>query len=1458
MDSEGDQGFPTIAESHGGPARSRSGHDLACFAHAPLAVMVVDASGRYIEVNRAACRLTGYEEAELLAMSVADIVAEESRDAGLQHFARVKEAGRASGEFAVIRKDGSKRWITCDAVKLAEDRFMAFKLDTTDRRNAEEALRRSQSELRAIYDHNPVMMCVIDADRQVLYCNRALSLFVGKPEEELKGDRACGILGCINALDDPRGCGYGSNCASCSLRKAILDTFQTGASHAGIDYRATVEGAGDRRKMVFSASTSLIQHGGQARLLLCLNDITERIRAEEAIRESELRFRTLAEKSPAGVYLTDTEGKCLYVNPRWCDMAGLTREEAIGDGWVQGLHPEDRANIRANWYRMATSGGNWGWEYRFQTRDGRTTWVWGTAAPLRDEHGTTRGYIGTNLDITERKQAEERIRLLAELLDASPASTTVHDAQGNFLYANEKTFSLHGLSREEFFQLNLHQLDVPESEGLIEPRLREIAEKGGASFEVHHYRKDGTTVPLRVDAKPARWGDQEVFLSVASDVSAQKRTEHALREREARLRGILDAASESVFLIDREGIVLECNETTARRLGKTVEGLLGKSIYSLLPPDLAQSRRAEVQKVVESREPVQFEDQRAGVWFEHTVYPVFDDAGAVAQLAIFGRDVSERRENQETLLLQSLVLDQIQDRVTVTDLQGVITYVNDAECLSLKRSRESLIGQSVLTYGDDPNRGATQLDIIRTTLADGEWRGEVINYASDGSEIVMDCRTSLVKDDRGQPLAMCGIGTDITQRKQAEESLRQSEEHYRVLAETMLQGVVHQDRDGTIISMNPAAERILGKNRGQFLGSSSVKEEAFTIREDGSPFPGTEHPAMVALRTGQPLRGVVMGVFNPKVHAHRWINVDAVPLFRPGEEHPYQVYTVFEDITERKQAAQQMLEMERRLLHAQKLESLGILAGGIAHDFNNILAGIMGYADLLKVRLPPSEPAREDVEVIKKAVQRAADLTRQMLAYSGKGKFVVEPVDLSRIVADTRKMLEVSVSKKATLSYNLASGLPAMEADPAQVHQVVLNLVINASEALGEDSGVIAITTHAVQLSETQWAAVRTGSEAGAGHYVCLEIADTGCGMSRETLGKIFDPFYSTKFTGRGLGLAAVHGIVRGHKGGLRVVSEPGEGTTFQVFFPASVVAAPASEVEAGTASRPGSGTVLVVDDEEIVRNTAKRMIEHAGFSVLTANDGEEAIRVYRQHRSEVVCVILDLTMPKLNGEETLRGLRAINPGICAILSSGFSEDNATERFSDLGLGGFIQKPYRLDTMTNTLRRALASSGKEISASGDADTMSVSTPPSSSTPHALARSQPEGGLPRREGGTVLLVDDDAMCRTSTQILFEQAGFSVLTARDGEEAVQVFKAQREQIVCVFLDLNLPGMNGEETLRAIRQMDRRVHAIVTSGCTADTMKRRLAGVEVLEFIQKPDPLDTAIERLQEAVRTRLDSV
>ena len=408
------------------------------------------------------------------------------------------------------------------------------------------------------------------------------------------------------------------------------------------------------------------------------------------------------------------------------------------------------------------------------------------------------------------------------------------------------------------------------------------------------------------------------------------------------------------------------------------------------------------------------------------------------------------------------------------------------------------------------------------------------------------------------------------------------------------------------------------------------------------------------------------------------------------------------EVTERKQAEEERLSLERQVQHAQKLESLGVLAGGIAHDFNNLLMAILGNADLALGELSPMSPARDNLQEIEKASRRAAGLAKQMLAYSGKGRFVVEPIELGELVKEMAHLLEVSISKKVVLKYNFAENLPPFDGDVTQIRQVVMNLITNASEAIGDKSGAIALSTGAMDCDRAYLDGVNEVLRAGLdeplpeGVYTYVEVADTGCGMDAETIQKIFDPFFTTKFTGRGLGMSAVLGIVRGHQGAIKIYSEVGKGTTFKLLFPASEP--PEEERELAQAKQgtsedvpvPGfSGTILLVDDEETVRVVSKQMLERMGFTVLTAPDGREALKVFREHAGEIVCVLLDLTMPHMDGDEAFREMRRLHPGVTVILCSGYNEQDATQRFPGKGLAGFIQKPYTLAALEEKLREVL-------------------------------------------------------------------------------------------------------------------------------------------------------------------------
>ncbi|MBU1626861.1 response regulator, partial [bacterium] len=390
-------------------------------------------------------------------------------------------------------------------------------------------------------------------------------------------------------------------------------------------------------------------------------------------------------------------------------------------------------------------------------------------------------------------------------------------------------------------------------------------------------------------------------------------------------------------------------------------------------------------------------------------------------------------------------------------------------------------------------------------------------------------------------------------------------------------------------------------------------------------------------------------------------------------------YGIAEDITEQMRAEKERRSLEAQIQHAQKLESMGVLAGGIAHDFNNLLMGILGNASIALMELSLESPVTRRIQQIETTALRASELTNQMLAYSGKGAFVIQPLNLSRLVEEMSHLLETVISKKAVLKFDFADYLPLIEGDATQIRQIVMNLITNASDAIGDKSGIITITTGSIEVDRNYFFGTYLNENMEEGIYVFFEVSDTGSGMNEETKSKIFDPFFSTKFKGRGLGLAAVLGIVRGHKGAIKVYSESGRGTSFKVLFPCAKNQDINIEIEKMKKESEWSseGTVLVVDDVETVRSVAKIILEKFGFKVLTARDGKEGVEVFEEFKDEIILVILDMTMPRLSGEEAFMEMRKIKSDVRVILSSGYKEKEATCHFAGKGLAGFIQKPYR-------------------------------------------------------------------------------------------------------------------------------------------------------------------------------------
>ena len=550
---------------------------------------------------------------------------------------------------------------------------------------------------------------------------------------------------------------------------------------------------------------------------------------------------------------------------------------------------------------------------------------------------------------------------------------------------------------------------------------------------------------------------------------------------------------------------------------------------------------------------------------------------------------------------------------------------------------------------------------MRTRQGGWRWihsRGTVIERAQDGT-----------------PLRIAGTHLDLTERKEGEA------EKNRLLdiIEASPDFIASADLEHRIVYLNPAYRRLLGITdpaaaRNLRISDTHPEWAAKIIMEEAIPAV-LEHGSWLGDNAMRDSRGREVPVSQ------------LIILQRDNNGKPAAHSTIARDISRQKEVEAVRLATERKILQAQKLESLGVLAGGIAHDFNNLLTAILGNASLAELDLPNDSPVQAPLQQIRKASLRAAELCKQMLAYSGRGHFNASRVDLSELVADTKQLLQVSITKKCVLICDLSRGLPQVDVDQGQIRQVLVSLVINASDAIGERSGTIRVSTGLTRRESAAPAPVHYSAELPPGDYVFLEVEDNGVGMRPDVSARIFEPFFTTKFAGRGLGLSAALGIVHGHHGAIGFQSVPGRGSRFRFLLPAAGgPAGPAQDAAPAAAAQVRRlGTILVVDDEETVRSVAARLLESAGFDIVLAEDGRQALEIFRRRAGDFTAVLLDLTMPHMNGEETFRELRKVRPDVPVVLMSGFSEEDSVERFAGRELAGFVPKPFDRDSLVGKL-----------------------------------------------------------------------------------------------------------------------------------------------------------------------------
>lgn len=1051
-----------------------------------------------------------------------------------------------------------------------------------------------------------------------------------------------------------------------------VNAFSNGKlSHYRADVR--VETPDGRIKWLSDCSIPIYDDSGVViGSLGILQDVTERKISEDALRVSEEKYRLLVESLNEGLFVEDDNGIITYANRKFCEMLGYERDEILNRSTSDFLTQESLENLVHHGKRRGENENSL--EVEWQTKNHLIITALISPIAIPDVANQQTLKISAVVDITRRVKAEravlehnEHLRILNEVAKIVTGSRTSKEIAERLLNVIRRSMTCDAFSLCQYVEnhdrlVPLCCFDTIDRE-IVEVTDRGLVEKPDRILS----RVIAEREPILIQRGQSQHQDENseekcfrfpsvIFVPLVVNertiglISIQSNEFHAYTEKNLDLLIAIaqqtGPALEASLLSEK----ISQSEEQEREFGEKLTRLIKLTNILTSSDSLDTLSRKAVEL---GRTQLGFD--RISLWYMSDKPGIAVGSFGVSET---GEVRDERKSRVEYIpgAPMSIILDKTRPWVTV-------------EQAALSDHKGKVVGKGTLA-------------------ASAIWDGENVIGCLCADNLLSHKK---IDDRHARLLRLYGsvIGT-LYSRKAAEQALRESDVIYRTAIENA-SGVPYRLRfeDWNYDFVGSGLQTILNIKPDEldYECFQKMVREMVVADSQGPTDPERYKSAFLSGKLSLYRMDLKVQL---KDESNKWLNDTQIPYY-DNNGKMIGVLGILQDITQRKKAEEERHRLESQIQHSQKLESLGILAGGIAHDFNNLLMGILGNADLALMEVPTASPARENMKQIETAALRAADLTRQMLAYSGKGQFMIQPLNLSKLIEEMAHLLEVSISKKAILRYDFKYELPSVQADPSQLRQVFMNLITNASDALEDNSGIITIRTDVIQVDRYYFANTYLNENLPEGTYVFAEISDTGCGMTPEVQAKIFDPFFTTKFTGRGLGLAAVLGIVRGHQGAIRVYSNDNLGTTFKVLFPCSdEEAIPFKIDEAELGQWRGQGTILIVDDEEIVLAVARQSLEGAGFEVLVAHDGQEGVDMFKENSGQISAVVLDMTMPCMNGEETFREIRRIRADATVILSSGYNEQEATTRFAGKGLSGFIQKPYRPVELVKQLRSILA------------------------------------------------------------------------------------------------------------------------------------------------------------------------